>query len=98
MTSTTDDPKQAGERVLQIAREVGAREAVDADDGAELIEFTAPQFAAFASRIRADERGECARVCDEEAGRYGVAAFDLAAGSAAENCAAAIRQMENDDA
>ncbi len=42
-------------RITDIAREVGARDAVEASNMADLIEFTHPQLDAFADRIRAEE-------------------------------------------
>lgn len=42
------------------------------------------------------ERERCAAICDSIAGGYGVSGMDLAAGSAAENCAQAIRNGDNE--
>ncbi len=53
-----------------IAKECGAREAIDADDNAELIEFTSDQLTAFADRVRDDERERCAQACEARGRAY----------------------------
>lgn len=49
--------------VLDDARAVGARDAFDADDGAELIEFTPAQLTAFLERIEMRARERHAQIC-----------------------------------
>jgi hypothetical protein len=87
-------------RNTDIAREVGARDAVEASNMADLIEFTHDQLDAFADRIRAEEMERCAGVCDRlhriqshafnSLGSAGCPEYD------AKDCAAAIRATPTD--
>ena len=69
--------------IIEMAREAGF--AVNASN-----DPNSPRFKALAALVRADEREECAKVCDDAADNVGPIEFDIGA-----SLAAAIRARGN---
>ncbi len=56
--------------IIEMAREAGGLGFVhDAGDDPSKWQFTPPELKAFEALVRADEREECAKVCEEMKGQ-----------------------------